>query len=103
MRVSIMTAIVGATISSLALAAPGDRVTFSGCPAPGVDHDCMVLTSRGVTYNISAAQPRITLFSRGIAGSGIVSDAMSYCMQGPVLSHVSYHHTRQRCPLPRER
>jgi hypothetical protein len=90
-------------LASMTVASPsngaGARVSFSGCPTPGVEAGCVLVRSHGKTYNVSSAHPPVTINGLGVSGSGI-PEGVSSCLQGVVLQKVSWRHTRQRCPLP---
>jgi len=80
-------------------------VDAAGCPRAGVEKGCMVLTSKGKTYNITAANPKPDLDQhRGISLRGTTDPgAMSYCMQGRILKDIKWEYTKQRCPVPKKK
>lgn len=90
-------AAVAILVPGLAIAA-GNRVPFSGCPIPGVEHGCVLVRSGGQTYNVTSARPPIRFRGLGVAGTG-VPGGVSYCLQGVVLTDIKYAYTRLRCPL----
>ncbi len=76
----------------------GQRVRLAGCVSGAVETGCVVLWDRtgSVGYNITSAQPRPDP-GRAINVTGVVSNQMSFCMQGPVLEQIKWSYTKGRC------
>jgi hypothetical protein len=95
-------ALVGLTIGLGACANPGNeparrQVTVQGCPIAGVEAGCVMLTGPdGVTYNITAADPKPAL-GRPIRLTGSPSNDMDTCMQGTKLTHIAWSYTAGSC------
>ena len=94
--------LAGGLLALAVLAAPmasrAEEVTVSGCPAPGVEAGCIMLTANGKTYNVTAATPKPEI---GVAGQaiGTVSDGASMCAEGIVLSPAVWQPTTgAACP-----
>ncbi len=85
---------------SAALAADvQERASFCGTVVSGVEAKCLLVKGSMVgapLYNISSAHPRPRLGSM-ITGSGIAG-GVSTCMQGVVLTDITWHHAAA-CPL----
>lgn len=76
-----------------------DLVKFNGCPEPSIEGKCVTVKSRGVTYDVTAAQPPIEIKGLGVAGSGTLSPKPGTCMAGKVLERIHYAYTRKKCPI----
>lgn len=80
------------------------RVKLRGCPMAGVEHGCIVIKSKGQTYDISGATPKpdpkkhLMISLEGTPASGKVS----YCMQGPILTDITWQYLKQSCPVPKK-
>ena len=83
-------------------ASRAEEVTVSGCPQPGVEAGCIVLTAPdGTVYDLSAAAPKPAV---GVAGTatGTVSQGVSLCMQGIVLKPATWTpESGAACPAPK--
>jgi hypothetical protein len=74
------------------------RVTVTGCPAPGVEVNCLLIRgSDNKTYNISGARLRPAIGQRAIRLTGTPSRKASYCQQGIVLDNITWVYTDQTC------
>jgi len=88
---------------TVAATSRADEVTVSGCPQPGVEAGCLVLTGAdGKLYDVTAAEPKP---QPGVAGTvtGTVSQRASLCMQGIVLAPARWSPTPGvgcRAPTP---
>ena len=97
--------LAGGLLALAMLAAPmasrAEEVTVSGCPAPGVEAGCIMLTANGKTYNVTAATPKPQI---GVAGqvTGTVSDGASMCAEGIVLSPAVWRPTPSAACPPRK-
>jgi hypothetical protein len=83
---------VSAITAALALApaaALAEEVTITGCPQPGIEAGCIVISGTGGIYNITSAKPTPTI---GVAGkvTGTVSGGVSSCGQGNILSPATW-------------
>jgi hypothetical protein len=73
-------------------------VNVLGCPKPGVEAGCIVLTDKGVTYNITAAKPKPDFGKLGIQLKGMTDPGrVSICMQGTPVKDITWSYTRQDC------
>lgn len=68
--------------------AVGTTVHFEGCVRKGVENRCLVVESNGVTYNVTAGKAVLKI-DQYAAGTGVVTDKVSFCMQGPVLDPIT--------------
>ena len=86
--VSVIAAIIAAS-ALVPMAAVAEEVTITGCPEPGVEAGCIVMSGGGAIYNITAAKPKPTV---GVAGkvTGTVSTGVSTCGQGNTLSPATW-------------
>ena len=119
---AIVAVALGALVTNAAAGGPGPEPTstgktvhISGCPAPGVEAgNCLTLTSRGTTYDISAAtaqanpanpadppaKPRVGYL--GITVDGTVDPStVSTCQQGTILKDIKWTYTRSKCDNPK--
>ena len=85
-------------------------VHVAGCPAKGVESGCLVLSSQGKTYDITAAPaqvdpanptsppapPRIGYLGIILDGS-IDAGSVGTCMQGPIIKDIKWSYSRERC------
>lgn len=76
--------------------ASGQQVTVTGCAKAGVEAGCWVLSSKGKTYNITAAKPKPRPNTWGTV-KGQISNNPTTCMQGTLLSPATWRETRRRC------
>lgn len=68
--------------------AVGTTMHFEGCIRKGVENKCLVVESNGVTYNVTSGKGVLRI-DQYAAGTGVVTDKVSYCMQGPVLDPIT--------------
>jgi hypothetical protein len=88
---------LAALILSSAADAASAVVRFSGCVRPGVEHNCLIVHSGQVLFNVTAAHPRPPL-NRGISGYGTRWAGPTTCMQGVALSNIHWQLIRLQCP-----
>lgn len=83
-----------------ALPAVAGEVSVSGCAASGVEASCLILKAEdGKTYDITAAQPAPEPGTYGKV-TGMLSDKMSICQQGPVVDPAQWQVEPGRaCPV----
>ncbi|MGH7126669.1 MAG: hypothetical protein ACREFI_19985 [Stellaceae bacterium] len=83
-------------------AASPQPVTITGCPVAGVEGNCLAITSKGTTYNITSANPKpdpskhLMISLRGTPDP----DKVSICMQGTILKDIKWEYLKQTCPAP---
>ena len=78
----------------------GTRVVVDGCVTKGVEPGCLIVHERSstFTYNISAAKPKPDPANKfAVHVTGVVSDRVSFCMQGPVLEKITLAYTKTKC------
>jgi hypothetical protein len=83
------------------MAAPpkgGKKVSFVGCAVKQAD--CVFITNKGKTYNITAAAPADLGLKLRVSGNE--STRMSTC-QGIILDNLKVSQTRQRCKAPKKK
>jgi hypothetical protein len=72
-------------------------VTVQGCPKPGVEARCLMLSDGGVTYDITAAKPQpkpgVAIHLQGTP----VREGISICQQGIILKDITWQETGQSC------
>src|SRR3954462_1850608 len=79
-----------AAVGLLPAAAAAEEVTITGCPQPGVEAGCIVMSAAGALYNITAAKPTPVIGVAGkVTGTGNAG-AVSLCGQGNVLSAATW-------------
>lgn len=75
------------------------RVTVIGCPRLGIEVNCLVIRGQDTTnYDISSAQPRPQPNDRVIQLTGTKTHKFGICMQGIILSDITWTYTDTRCP-----
>jgi hypothetical protein len=88
MRLQRANSVAAAVMVAVALA-PGalraEEVTIVGCAQAGVETGCVVLSSGGALYNITAAKPAPQVGARGRV-TGTIGGGVSLCQQGIILS-----------------
>lgn len=78
---------------------PGERITLTACPYPGVVATCLMLNGAdGTVYNITGASPKPRLIGRMIRLRGAITDKLSICSQGITLDRIRWTRSRQKCP-----
>jgi hypothetical protein len=93
-----------AIIALLALAAASPAfadqpIRVEGCVEAGVESGCLVLRATdGEVYNVTAAKPTPAIGVYGEIVGTIESDAMSFCMQGPIVSPATWTAKQGACP-----
>ena len=93
-------ALITAALTLAPVAALAEEVTITGCPQPGIEAGCIVITGTSGIYNITAAKPTPTV---GVPGkvTGTVSSGVSTCGQGNILSPATWTPvTGIECPNP---
>ncbi len=78
----------------------GTRIVVDGCVTKGVEPGCLIVHDRGstFTYNVSAAKPKPDPAHHfAVHVTGVVSDRVSFCMQGPVLEKITWAYTKTKC------
>jgi len=73
--------------TSLAQPAIGAKVHFEGCVRRGVENGCLVVQSNETTYDVTSGAAVLKV-DRYQAGTGVVTDKASFCMQGIVLDQI---------------
>jgi hypothetical protein len=88
-------------LASAARAEDAGKIDVVGCPAAGIEMNCLVLRGTdGVIYDISAARPRPQAGNRAIRLSGTKAEKVSLCQQGIILDHITWSYAEQTCPSP---
>ena len=93
-----------AVVALLALAAASpafadEPIRVEGCVAAGVESGCLVLRAAdGKVYNVTAAKPKPAIGAYGEIVGAIKSDAMSFCMQGPIVDPAAWTAKAGACP-----
>lgn len=77
----------------------GAPVSVLGCPAPGVEPQCLsVRATSGELFDVAAAQERPDPRSPfAVEVSGRVSPAAGYCQAGTILEDIRIRQTNLRC------
>jgi len=87
---------------ALAAASPafaGQPIRVEGCVEAGVEAGCLVLRATdGKVYNVTAAKPAPAIGAFGEIAGSIKDDAMSICMQGPIVSPAAWTAKHGACP-----
>lgn len=74
-------------------------VTVIGCPRLGIEVNCLVIQGQDTTtYDISSAQPRPQPNDRVIQLTGTKTHKFGICMQGIILSNITWTYTDTPCP-----
>jgi hypothetical protein len=93
-----------AIVAVLALAAASPAfadqpIRVVGCVEAGVEAGCLVLRAAdGKVYNVTAAKPAPAIGAFGEIAGTIKDDAMSICMQGPIVSPAAWTAKQGACP-----
>lgn len=99
MRYLTTLAIAALACATGAFSAEAKEVTVSGCAIAGVEAGCIVIVNKQQAYNISSAKPTPKIGTYGTV-TGVVSDGMSFCMQGVILKPASWAPDPKKvCPL----
>jgi hypothetical protein len=96
-----MKAIVAVAILSYVAGASEARaedVTVLGCARIGVSAGCIILKSKGKTYNITGAKPTPKLNSYGKV-TGTVTSNPSSCNQGTALANATWTEMGDMCAM----
>lgn len=84
-------------LASCATTGSAVSVQFNGCVSAGVEPNCLMLVSGGVTYDVSLASPRPAI-NMGMVGDGTILNGPTTCQQGVALTNIHWRPSRQRCP-----
>ena len=94
-------AVLLTSITGLPSAGAADQtVSVLGCVSRGVESGCLVIKDRqtGRTYQINAANPRPDPGQNLVVQlQGKVTPGFDSCMQGPILTGITWSYTKMRC------
>jgi hypothetical protein len=92
---AILSYVAGASV------ARAEEVTVLGCAQLGVEAGCIILKSKGKTYNITGAKPTPKLNSYGKV-TGTVTSNPSSCNQGTALANATWKEMGNMCAMMKQ-
>jgi hypothetical protein len=98
MHDKVMMVVVAWLLVGVSAVSAQETVDVLGCPAVGIEMDCLVLKAReNVIYDISTAKPRPRAGYLAVHLTGTKSHKLGICQQGAILENIHWTYTNERC------